>query len=95
MQGGSQGSIRSWVWWQENSLLILNISGNRFCANIGRQHKSNGIYMVVDLQVACPRFLSLIYRFAMHGYTSLSVCCMGLVLPARKPPVPSQNLDLA
>jgi len=49
-EGGSQGSIRSWVWWQENSLLILNISGNRFCANIGRQHKSNGIYMVVDLQ---------------------------------------------
>ena len=52
MQGGSQGSIRSYVWWRETGLLILNISGNRFCANISRQHKSNGIYMVVDMQVA-------------------------------------------
>ena len=28
---------------------VVSICGNRFCLNIGREHKSNGIYFIVDL----------------------------------------------
>lgn len=51
LQGREQGRIRSWVEWPEAGLLLLNIKDNRWCGNIGRAHKSNGIYYVVDLQV--------------------------------------------
>jgi hypothetical protein len=40
------------VDWPEAGLLLLNMRGNRWCGNIGRAHKSNGIFYVVDLQ-AC------------------------------------------
>lgn len=52
VQGGVQGHVRSWVDWPEAGLLLLNMRGNRWCGNIGRAHKSNGIFYVVDLQ-AC------------------------------------------
>ena len=52
MQGGMQGQVRSWVDWPEAGLLLLNMRGNRWCGNVGRAHKSNGIFYVVDLQ-AC------------------------------------------
>lgn len=57
-QGGVQGQVRSWVDWPEAGLLLLNMRGNRWCGNIGRAHKSNGIFHVVDLQArhasTCP-----------------------------------------
>ena len=49
-QGGTAGHVRSWIWLPVEMVLLLNIGGNRFCGNIGRQHKSNGIYYIVDLQ---------------------------------------------
>ena len=45
-QGGSQGSIRSWILTDSGNVVLYNIKGNRFCGNIGRQHKSNGIFYV-------------------------------------------------
>lgn len=51
LQIGPGGRVKNCVWWPGSSLLLVNISGNRFCANIGRQHKSNGVYYIVDLQV--------------------------------------------
>ena len=45
-----QGQVRSWVDWPEAGLLLLNMRGNRWCGNVGRAHKSNGIFYVVDLQ---------------------------------------------
>ena len=39
------GKIRSWYWFSEYGVVVYNIIGNRYCENIGRQHKSNnGIY---------------------------------------------------
>ncbi|DBB12653.1 hypothetical protein WJX82_001501 [Trebouxia sp. C0006] len=49
-QGGVQGSIRSWVLWDDIGVFLYNIKDNRWCGNIGRAHKSNGIYLIVDLQ---------------------------------------------
>ena len=54
MQGGAQGRVRSWVDWPEAALLLLNMRGNRWCGNIGRAHKSNGVFYVVDLQARRP-----------------------------------------
>jgi len=51
VQGGVQGRVRSWTVWPEAGLLLLNMRDNRWCANIGRFHASNGIFYVVDLQV--------------------------------------------
>jgi Herpesviridae UL52/UL70 DNA primase len=49
VQGGIQGRIRSWVSLDaSHSLLLYNISRNRWCGNVGRQHRSNGIFLVVD-----------------------------------------------
>ena len=48
-----QGQVRSWVDWPEAGLLLLNMRGNRWCGNVGRAHKSNGIFYVVDLQASC------------------------------------------
>lgn len=42
--------VRSWVEWPEAGLLLLNMRQNRWCGNIGRAHRSNGIFYVVSLQ---------------------------------------------
>ena len=47
----STGTIRSWTVLDDSgSIFLYNIKGNRFCGNIGRQHKSNGIFFIVDVQ---------------------------------------------
>ena len=51
-QGGVQGGIRSWVAWDDIGVMLYNIKHNRWCGNIGRSHKSNGIFIIADLQ-AC------------------------------------------
>jgi hypothetical protein len=80
MQGGVQGQVRSWVDWPEAGLLLLNMRGNRWCGNVGRAHKSNGIFYVVDLQ-ACGDPTDAV---ALPAY---QLCCLvlttdaGIVLP--------------
>lgn len=49
-QGGVQGCIRSWVHWDDIGAMLYNIKDNRWCGNINRAHKSNGIYIIADLQ---------------------------------------------
>lgn len=39
--GGIQGKVRSWYHFADYGVVVYNISGNRFCENIGRPHKSN------------------------------------------------------
>lgn len=51
MQGGVQGSVRSWIIWDDIGVILYNIKDNRWCGNIERAHKSNGIYIIADLQV--------------------------------------------
>ncbi|NXU36587.1 PRIPO protein, partial [Drymodes brunneopygia] len=47
---GLQGGIRQWSYFSLKELLIYDISGYRWCENIGRAHKSNNIMIVVDLK---------------------------------------------
>jgi len=44
--------IRSWISLDDGSVLLYNLSGYRYCDNIGREHKSNGVFFVVDLKQA-------------------------------------------
>ncbi|KAH9307303.1 hypothetical protein KI387_035214 [Taxus chinensis] len=48
--GSIPGSIRSWYWFSEHGVMVYNINGNRFCENIGRQHKSNHVMYIVDFR---------------------------------------------
>eukprot|EP00250_Pteridium_aquilinum_P003703 c14008_g1_i2 orf=149-2014(+) len=49
---GIPGKIRSWYWFSEYGVLVYNIIGNRYCENIGRQHKSNHVMYIVDFRTA-------------------------------------------
>ncbi|KAM7053247.1 DNA-directed primase/polymerase protein isoform 3-T6 [Acridotheres tristis] len=42
--------IRQWSYFSLKELLIYDISGYRWCENIGRAHKSNNIMILVDLK---------------------------------------------
>ncbi|KAG0605264.1 hypothetical protein M758_9G044200 [Ceratodon purpureus] len=50
--GDVQGKIRSWYHFADHGVVVYNISGNRFCENIGRPHKSNNVFYVVDFRTA-------------------------------------------
>ncbi|KAK4836935.1 hypothetical protein QYF36_001476 [Acer negundo] len=50
--GNVPGKIRSWYWFSEYGLIVYNMSRNRYCERIGRQHKSNNVMYVVDLRRA-------------------------------------------
>ncbi|KAK4354256.1 hypothetical protein RND71_026450 [Anisodus tanguticus] len=50
--GNIPGKIRSWYGFSEYALMVYSMSRNRFCERIGRQHKSNHVIYVVDLQRA-------------------------------------------
>ncbi|GKB16695.1 hypothetical protein Tco_0850618, partial [Tanacetum coccineum] len=47
--GEVKGKIRSWYCFSDD-LLFYNMLRNRFCEKIGREHKSNHVMYVVDLQ---------------------------------------------
>ncbi|XP_068243552.1 DNA-directed primase/polymerase protein-like [Palaemon carinicauda] len=44
------GYIRSWFCFSQQEVLVYEVGGNRFCHNIGREHKSNGVMYVVNLK---------------------------------------------
>ncbi|KAG5181603.1 hypothetical protein JKP88DRAFT_320964 [Tribonema minus] len=50
-QQGREGRIRQWEY--SDGLITYQIVGNRYCQNIGRQHKSNNIMLIVDLRKGC------------------------------------------
>ncbi|WOH15381.1 hypothetical protein DCAR_0934919 [Daucus carota subsp. sativus] len=39
--GNISGKIHSWYWFSEYGIMVYNMSKNRYCERIGRQHKSN------------------------------------------------------
>ncbi|NWY61143.1 PRIPO protein, partial [Chionis minor] len=47
---GIQGGIRRWNYFSLEEILVYDISGYRWCENIGRAHKSNNIMILVDLK---------------------------------------------
>ena len=48
---GTPRLIRSYVMFQETATIILNLTSNRYCDNVKRQHKSNGVFLVVDVKL--------------------------------------------
>ncbi|KAK9831167.1 hypothetical protein WJX74_005824 [Apatococcus lobatus] len=51
-QAGGLVGVRSWVVWQAEGLLLFNMKGTRWCGNVQREHRSNGIFFVIDLQAS-------------------------------------------
>ncbi|KFP74733.1 Coiled-coil domain-containing protein 111, partial [Apaloderma vittatum] len=47
---GVQGGIRRWNYFSLEQILVYDISGYRWCENIGRAHRSNNIMILVDLK---------------------------------------------
>lgn len=41
-RGGVQGRIRRWALFPDAGVVTYDIADNRYCENVGRQHKSNG-----------------------------------------------------
>jgi hypothetical protein len=68
-----QGTVRSWILWDDAGVLLLNMKGNRFCGNINRQHKSNGIFYVVDFKVQAEA-LSQVFNPLLAELLKSPVC---------------------
>ncbi|CAB0004244.1 unnamed protein product [Nesidiocoris tenuis] len=45
----SPGRIFSSAYFPASRIIVFSIVGNRYCGNIGRQHKSNNVKYIVDL----------------------------------------------
>ncbi|XP_023342906.1 DNA-directed primase/polymerase protein [Eurytemora carolleeae] len=45
------GFIRKWNYIQEESIIIYDVGGTRYCGNVGREHKSNNIRFVCSLKL--------------------------------------------
>ncbi|GAB1609968.1 hypothetical protein Ahia01_001282700, partial [Argonauta hians] len=49
--GGHSGRIFRWMYFSRESLLSYDIAGGyRWCGNVGREHRSNNIRLLVDLK---------------------------------------------
>ncbi|XP_059165897.1 DNA-directed primase/polymerase protein-like [Physella acuta] len=47
---GNKGTIRQWIYFSDSQTLLYEVAGYRWCGNIQRQHRSNNIMYVVDIQ---------------------------------------------
>jgi DNA-directed primase/polymerase protein len=47
---GGRGKIRAWTHFREDGVLLLSLQDNRWCGNVQRQHKSNNVFYVCDMQ---------------------------------------------
>lgn len=45
-QNGPPPKLNKWAF--RGALLLVDIVNNRYCNNIGREHKSNGVYYVIN-----------------------------------------------
>ncbi|GAB4858323.1 hypothetical protein Ancab_009796 [Ancistrocladus abbreviatus] len=79
--GNVSGKIRSWYWFSQYGLIVYNMSQNRYCERIGRQHKSNHVMYVVDLQWAL--YYQKCYDPDCRGYRSPSRPIPLEVIPER------------
>ena len=57
-------------------MLLLSMAGNRWCANIGRPHKSNGIFYVIDLQVRWQARAEYYQHLVSQSQVAV-MCCTG------------------
>ncbi|XP_077999309.1 DNA-directed primase/polymerase protein-like [Glandiceps talaboti] len=56
-KGGIQGEIRKWTYFTQGGLIVYDILKNRWCGNIGRQHKSNNIIPLSIMTIYFDRIL--------------------------------------
>jgi len=42
------GAIRRWSYFSRVQLLVYDITGKRWCANVQREHRSNNIKLVIQ-----------------------------------------------
>lgn len=49
--GAREAAVRSWAAFPEHQVLVLNMHRNRWCENVGREHKSNNVLFVVDFKL--------------------------------------------
>ncbi|XP_041363519.1 DNA-directed primase/polymerase protein-like [Gigantopelta aegis] len=47
---GHHGYIRHWSYFTHDELLVYDLARFRFCENIGREHHSNNVMLVVDMK---------------------------------------------
>ena len=60
--------IRRWTFFPSSKVVSYDIADARFCGRIGREHKSNGVYFVVNLQTGllCQKCYDPDCRAAMY-----------------------------
>jgi hypothetical protein len=80
----NNGFIRSSLYFPSTRVLVFEVGGNRFCHRIGRAHKSNHIYIVVEL-------LRMVYSQRCHDYECASYRSNEFALPARLDPFDGQD----
>ncbi|KAL4448454.1 hypothetical protein ABPG75_005673 [Micractinium tetrahymenae] len=92
-EGGVQGRVRSWAALDDD-LMLFTMRDNRFCGNVGRPHKSNGIYYVVDLRGGswCQKCYDPDCRQYRSPLAPLPPHLLGLVPPA-EPAMQGQRLE--
>lgn len=78
------GFIRSSLYFPSTRVLVFEVGGNRFCHRILRQHKSNHIYIVVEL-------LRMVYSQRCHDYECAHYRSNEFALPARLDPFDGQD----
>ncbi|XP_039825181.1 DNA-directed primase/polymerase protein-like isoform X2 [Panicum virgatum] len=66
--GNVSGKIRSWYWFSQYGLMIYSMSRSRYCEHIGREHKSNHVMYIVDIQRAA--YYQKCYDPDCQGYRS-------------------------
>lgn len=78
------GFIRSSLYFPSTRVLVFEVAGNRFCHRILRQHKSNHIYIVVEL-------LRMVYSQRCHDFECASFRSNEFALPASLDPFDGQD----
>eukprot|EP01147_Barroeca_monosierra_P000316 gene316-3685_t len=48
-----RAAIRRWTYFPTSAVISYDISRARYCERIGREHKSNGVYFIVNLETGC------------------------------------------
>ena len=49
-RGARPAKIRRWCYFERSKVLTYEMSSNRWCENVGREHKSNGVYYVANIE---------------------------------------------
>jgi DNA-directed primase/polymerase protein len=80
------GFVRSSVYFPTTRVVVFEIGGTRFCHRIGREHKSNHVYVVVEL-------LRLVFTQRCHDHECRGYRSSEFPLPPELDPFASADDD--